>query len=62
MGQKRTLLLVLGMALLAVYIVAKIDFFTHYRILGPSSYFRHHAIYWAVMAGLALFIWRLEKL
>ncbi len=57
----RTALAVLWGTLLAVYIAAKIDFFTHYDPLRVGSYIRHHSIYWLAMAASAFLIWLIEK-
>ena len=40
--------------LLALYIAAKLDFFTHY---GAANYVREHSKYWIAMLGIGLLIW-----
>ena len=41
-------------ALLALYIAAKLDFFTHYE---AANYVREHSKYWIAMLGIGLLIW-----
>jgi hypothetical protein len=57
----RTALGVLWGTLFAVYVAAKINFFTHYDPLRVGSYIRHHSIYLLGMAGSAFLIWLIEK-
>jgi hypothetical protein len=49
-------------AFLAVYIAAKIHFFTRYDPLRVGAYIHEHRIYWGAMAGIAFLIWLVEKL
>ncbi len=55
---RRALLMTLWGVLLAVYIAAKIDFFTRY---GAANYVREHSKYWAAMLMIGILIWLLDK-
>ena len=57
-GTARTLIFALWGVLLAVYVAAKIDFFTRYGALG---YVREHSRYWAAMVGIVLLVCALER-
>jgi hypothetical protein len=46
---------------LAVYIAAKVHFFTRYDPLAFGGYLREHSVYWAAMAVAAFLIWLIER-
>jgi hypothetical protein len=46
---------------LALYIAAKIDFFTHYDPLRVGTYLREHNIYWLGIAASGFLIWLIVK-
>jgi hypothetical protein len=52
------LLVACWVALLGLYVAAKIDFFTHY---GAANYVREHSKYWIAMLGLGLVIWIVDR-
>jgi len=56
-----TTAILFGLACTA-YVAAKIDFFHRYGRVGLGSYLRQHSILWAMMLGLFLLIWLLEKI
>ena len=55
------LAILLGL-LLAVYIAAKVHFFTRYDPNRQWHYIHAHWIYWALIAALGLLIWLIERL
>jgi hypothetical protein len=45
----------------ALYIAAKIHFFTRYDPLRIGNYLQEHSLYWAGMASAGLLIWFITK-
>lgn len=58
-GAARTFLIVLWGLLLAVYIAAKVDFFTHY---GAVNYVREHRQFWVTILAVVLLVCAVERL
>jgi hypothetical protein len=46
---------------LALYVVSKLHFLTHYDPNRTGKYLREHTVYWTLMAATALFIWVAER-
>jgi len=46
---------------LALYIAAKLNFFTGYFRLGTAAYVREHSVYWVALAAIAFAVWLIEK-
>jgi hypothetical protein len=57
----RIVLAVLWILLLAIYVAAKIHFFTHYDPLHIGGFVREHSVFWLAMAATAFLIWLVER-
>lgn len=58
----RAVLGVLWIVFLALYIAAKIHFFTRYGRVATGVYVREHSIYWAGLAAVLFLAWVMSKL
>jgi hypothetical protein len=57
----RMVMAALWSILLALYIGAKIHFFTRYDPLRVGTYLQEHSIYWLGMAATGFLIWLITK-
>lgn len=58
----RAVLVALWIVFLALYVAAKIHFFTRYGRVGTGVYIREHSVYWVGLAAVLFLVWVISKL